>query len=197
MHLNTTAQVGHVLHTAQMGPPRVPLAFWAPGGAQALPEKYGSYLLQGVISKSEVTSSSVGAISIAASVNALDAVLWINASWNKVQPEAMIKCFRRAEFIRDEEGDVDLQANSLTREAEIERVDFKDFVAIDDEATSSTETDPQAIFQSILAEAGMSVKASSAGDDAGLLCYGGAGSGGGNFKKGQVGIIVLPEQWVT
>ncbi|CDW54765.1 hypothetical protein TTRE_0000303501 [Trichuris trichiura] len=35
----------------------------------------------------------------------------------------------------------------------------------DDEVATSTELDPQAIFQSILAEAGMSVEASSAGDD--------------------------------
>ncbi|KFD59806.1 hypothetical protein M514_28024 [Trichuris suis] len=46
------------------------------------------------------------------------------------------------------------------------RVDFEDFVAIDDEVATSTEPDPQAVYQSILAEAGMSVEASSAGDDA-------------------------------
>ncbi|KFD61452.1 hypothetical protein M514_26348 [Trichuris suis] len=45
-------------------------------------------------------------------------------------------------------------------------VDFEDFVAIDDEVATSTEPDPQAVYQSILAEAGMSVEASSAGDDA-------------------------------
>ncbi|KFD47718.1 hypothetical protein M513_11396 [Trichuris suis] len=114
----------------------------------------------------EVTSSSVGATSIAASINALDAVLWISSSWNKVQPEAIRKCFRRAGFVRDQEDDVELRHDSPTREAEIEAVDFADFVAIDDEVATSTEPDPQAIFQSILAEAGMSVEASSAGDDA-------------------------------
>ncbi|CDW60988.1 Related to protein CS029, probably involved in pr e-mRNA splicing [Trichuris trichiura] len=45
-------------------------------------------------------------------------------------------------------------------------VDFEDFVALDNEVATSTEPDLQAIFQSILAEAGMSVEASSARDDA-------------------------------
>ncbi|KFD64300.1 hypothetical protein M514_23584 [Trichuris suis] len=114
----------------------------------------------------KVTSSSVGATSIAASINALDAVLWISSSWNKVQPEAIRKCFRRAGFVRDQEDDVELRPDNPTREAEIEGVDFEDFVAMDDEVATSTEPDPQAIIQSILAEAGMSVEASSAGDDA-------------------------------
>ncbi|KFD60384.1 hypothetical protein M514_27430 [Trichuris suis] len=117
-------------------------------------------------SRIEVTSSSVGATSIAASINALDAVLWISSSWNKLQPEATRKCFRRAGFVRDQEDDVELCPDGLTREAEIEGVDFEDFVAIDDEVATSTEPDPQAVYQSILAEAGMSVEASSAGDDA-------------------------------
>ncbi|KFD65107.1 hypothetical protein M514_22687 [Trichuris suis] len=72
----------------------------------------------------------------------------------------------RAGFVRDQEDDVELRPDSPTREAEIEGVDFEDFVAIDDEVATSTEPDPQAVYQSILAEAGMSVEASSAGDDA-------------------------------
>ncbi|KFD45819.1 hypothetical protein M514_13300 [Trichuris suis] len=95
-------------------------------------------------------------------------MLWTpySSSWNKLQPEAIRKCFRRAGFVRDQEDDVELRPDSLTREAEIEGVDFQNFVAIDDEVTTSTEPGPQAIFQSILAEAGVSLEASSAGDDA-------------------------------
>ncbi|KFD45854.1 hypothetical protein M513_13267 [Trichuris suis] len=89
-----------------------------------------------------------------------------SSSWNKLQPEATRKCFRRAGFVRDQEDDVELRPDSPTREAEIEGVDFEDFVAIGDEAATSTEPDPQAVYQSILAEAGMSVEASSAGEDA-------------------------------
>ncbi|CDW55944.1 hypothetical protein TTRE_0000421801 [Trichuris trichiura] len=67
---------------------------------------------------------------------------------------------------RDEEDDVELQPDSPTREAEIEEADFEDFVVIDDEVATSTEPDPQVIFQSMLSEARMSVKASSTGGDA-------------------------------
>ncbi|KFD64096.1 hypothetical protein M514_23806 [Trichuris suis] len=69
---------------------------------------YRTQLLQWVISKAEVTSSSVGATSIAASINALDAVLWISSSWNKVQPDAIRKRFRRAGLVRDQQDDVKL-----------------------------------------------------------------------------------------
>ncbi|CDW61097.1 hypothetical protein TTRE_0000952501 [Trichuris trichiura] len=86
----------------------------------------------------------------------MDAVLWINSSWNKVQPEAIRKCFRRAGFVRDEEDHVELRPDSPTPEVEIEGVNFEDFVSMDDELATSTEPDLQAIFQSILAEAGLS-----------------------------------------
>ncbi|KFD45505.1 hypothetical protein M513_13612 [Trichuris suis] len=72
----------------------------------------------------------------------------------------------RSLALKDQEDDVELRPDSPTREAEIEGVDFEDFVAIGDEAATSTEPDPQAVYQSILAAAGMSVEASSAGDDA-------------------------------
>ncbi|CDW59322.1 Armadillo repeat-containing protein 6 [Trichuris trichiura] len=68
--------------------------------------------------------------------------------------------------IRDEEDNVELQPDSPTREAETEGVDFENFVAIEDEVATSTEPDPQALFQTILAEAGMSVETSCAGDQA-------------------------------
>ncbi|CDW57961.1 hypothetical protein TTRE_0000626201 [Trichuris trichiura] len=54
----------------------------------------------------------------------------------------------------------------VRHEAEIEGVNFEVFFAIDDELATSTVPNPHAIFQSILAEAGISVEASSAGDDA-------------------------------
>ncbi|KFD62104.1 hypothetical protein M514_10661 [Trichuris suis] len=70
--------------------------------------KYRTQLLQWVIRKAEVTSSSVGVTSIPESMNALDAVLWISSCWNKAQSEAIRKCFRRAGFVRDQEDDVEL-----------------------------------------------------------------------------------------
>ncbi|CDW58954.1 hypothetical protein TTRE_0000728301 [Trichuris trichiura] len=87
----------------------------------------------------------------------------ISSSWNNVQSEAIRKCLRKGGCVKD---DVKLRPDSPTRDAEIEGADFDDFVAIDDEVATSTEPDPQAIFQFILDEAGMSVEASSAGDDA-------------------------------
>ncbi|KFD65020.1 hypothetical protein M514_22737 [Trichuris suis] len=136
------------------------------GVIKTIKAEYRTQLLQWVIRKTEVTSSSVEVTSTPESINALDAALWISSCWNKVQPEAVRKCFRRAGFVKDQEDDVELRPDSLTREAEIEGVDFQNFVVIDDEVTSSTEPNPQAIFQSILAEAGVSVEASSSGDDA-------------------------------
>ncbi|KFD50098.1 hypothetical protein M513_09058 [Trichuris suis] len=67
-------------------------------------------------------------------------MLWTpySSSWNKLQPEATRKCFRRAGFVRDQEDDVELCPDGLTREAEIEGVDCEDFVAIDDEVATST-----------------------------------------------------------
>ncbi|CDW59844.1 hypothetical protein TTRE_0000818501 [Trichuris trichiura] len=63
---------------------------------------------------------------------------------------------RRAGFVRDEEDHVELRPDSPTPEVEIEGVNFEDFVSMDDELATSTEPDPQTIFQSILAEAGLS-----------------------------------------
>ncbi|CDW58298.1 hypothetical protein TTRE_0000660501 [Trichuris trichiura] len=86
--------------------------------------------------------------------------------WNKVQPEAVRKFFKRAELVSDQENDFELRSSSLTREAETEGVDFEHFAATDDEVGTSTEPDPQTIFQTIVAEAGMSLEGSTARDDA-------------------------------
>ncbi|CDW60189.1 hypothetical protein TTRE_0000855001 [Trichuris trichiura] len=64
--------------------------------------------------------------------------------------------FKRAGFVRDEEDHVELWPDSPTPEVEIEGVNLEDFVSTDDELATSTEPDPQAYFQSILAEAGLS-----------------------------------------
>ncbi|CDW58383.1 hypothetical protein TTRE_0000669301 [Trichuris trichiura] len=71
-------------------------------------------------------------------------------------PEAQMDC-KRAGFLRDQEDNAELRPDSATREGEVEAVDFEDLIAIDD---------PRAIFCSALAEGGMSVEASSTGDDA-------------------------------
>ncbi|CDW59311.1 hypothetical protein TTRE_0000764301 [Trichuris trichiura] len=54
--------------------------------------------------------------------------------------------------LSEQENDVELQPDNPTREGEFEEVDFENSVAMDELATS-TEPDPPAIFQSMLAEA--------------------------------------------
>ncbi|CDW59343.1 hypothetical protein TTRE_0000767501 [Trichuris trichiura] len=79
----------------------------------------------------EVTNSSLGGYLIAASIKAFDAVLWISSSWNKVQPEALRKCFKRAGFFTDQDNNVEHQPGSLIHKAEVEAADFEDFIAMD------------------------------------------------------------------
>ncbi|KFD65021.1 hypothetical protein M514_22738 [Trichuris suis] len=86
------------------------------GVIKTIKAEYRTQLLQWVIRKTEVTSSSVEVTSTPESINALDAALWISSCWNKVQPEAVRKCFRRAGFVKDQEDDVELRPDSLTRD---------------------------------------------------------------------------------
>ncbi|CDW59543.1 hypothetical protein TTRE_0000788001 [Trichuris trichiura] len=94
----------------------------------------------------------------------MTAVLHEHSKQGMLLSHFTLQFIMRAGFARSEEDDVELRPDSPTSEVEIEGVNFKDFVAMDDEFATSTEPDPEAIFQSILAEEGMSVKANRAGE---------------------------------
>ena len=83
---------------------------------------YRKMLLQHVFTRIDQCNHASGVVK---SINILASVRWVAVAWEKVKPETIMKCFRKAGILRDDMSDI------VTRPHE--SVDFKDpFVEADE-----------------------------------------------------------------
>lgn len=119
------------------------------GIIQSFKVHYRAQLLEWVIMKAQTSGPSALASSTAASVNALNAVHWINSAWNKVTQATIKNSFKKAGFVTTTTS-VKENELSLSPLPVFDGVDFVDYVTIDDELVTCVEPDPEAIFNEIL-----------------------------------------------
>lgn len=119
------------------------------GIIQSFKVHYRAQLLEWVIMKAQTCGPSALASSTAASVNALNAVHWINSAWNKVKQTTITNCFKKAGFVTAATS-VQEDELPLSPLPVFDGVCFEDYVTMDDKLATCVEPDPEAIFNEIL-----------------------------------------------